>query len=580
VVIPSMTLRTLLCSLLFLGSAAWAQIPEIESPHEFNSLPVARLVYIDDTALTVGNFGDYLYNLGIHPAGVRERDLDSLKASLDWYIDETIICRDLDSAAILAQPESRRRMRWRMAHRAGPLTYTHLVAPGVNVSQEEVAKFYQDSLTTIFTAPSRREVRHLLIAPRDSVSPDGKRTRGRIQVEAARRRADSLKQAVLAGAPFETLAGAFSDDTSSRAQNGYLGWLFPGNTVHDFDSAAFAATPGELVGPVKTLYGYHLIRVEGVRPESTIVYNDTIGVLIRRQLESAKGRALGTAWADSLVSATRWHYNDSALERVPNLEPSVWLVTLNDRDTMWWGEWEGAWELYRRQQNITDAGTLDDKHASLRGSAFPYLYLQVAEDKGFANDSLIEAERWQYLRSEALRTSKDRLYTLQAPPEDSIDPHSAPASAPEPEKKLHLLQLRACDTATIWAAYRRLWAGDDFHSVARRYHDNVRDIASRAYDLGWVEQDELPVELWGKAWILEPGKFTRPVPYDSCYYILKLEDRPRAMEARELRNKEIEAVRREHQKRGLEEWRAEVRKGHRIRLDRSYWQRVQQLWRR
>lgn len=571
--------RTVVCCLL-LTSAAWAQIPEIEAPHEFNSLPLAPLVHIDDTVLTVGNFGDYLFNLGVHPTGQRERDLDSLSKALDWYIDEAVIIHDLDTAAIMAQPDARRRMRWRMAHRAGPLAYTHLVAPSVSVSQEEVDRFYQDSLQTLFTAPSKREVRHLLISPRDEVTPDGKRTRTREHVAAARRLADSLKQAVLAGASFDSLAGAFSDDTSSRAQNGYLGWLYPGNTVFEFDTAAFAATPGEITGPVKSLYGFHLIRVESVRPESTIAYNDTLGMLIRRQLETNQGGKLGTAWADSVVKATNWRYNDSALALVPHLDPGVWLVTLNDRDTMWWSDWEGGWEMYRRKQKVVGAGTLDDKHASLRGSSFPFLYLQIAEDRGFVSDSSIVAEKWQFLRSEALRLRKDRLYQLQTPPAHLVNPDSVPVPAHEPEKKLHLLQLRSCDTATIWVAYRKLWAGEEFHSVARRYHDNVRDIASRAYDLGWVGQSDVPAALWGKAWILEPGKFTRPVEYDSCYYIVQLEERPMETNPRELRNKEIDAIQTAYREKGLAQWRAEVRKGHRIRLDRSYWNRVQQLWRR
>jgi parvulin-like peptidyl-prolyl isomerase len=561
-------------------SAAPAQIPPDDEVHELHSLPLTTLIYVDDTVLTVGSLGDYLFNSGVHPSGVRDRDLDTLNASMQAFIDEVIIFRDLDSAALMSDPTARRRVRWRMAHRAGPLAYTHLVAPRVSVSRQEIEQFYQDSLKTIFTAPSRREVRHLLISPRDSITSDGRRFRGRGQIEAARVRADSLKRAVLAGASFDSLAGAFSDDSGSRAQNGYLGWIYPGNTVFDFDSAAFAASVGEIRGPIKTLYGYHLIKVEQIRPESTVVLSDSVIMLIQRQLEFSKGRALGTVWADSLVAATRWRFNDSALQLVPHLDSNVWLVTLNDRDSLWWADWKGAWELYQRTQKIEGEGTLEDKHASLKAAAFPYLYLQVAEDQGFADDPSIVAENRQFLQSEALRLEKERLNKLQEPPADLVDPTQGLELQPEPEKPLHLQRLCAADTATIWTAYRSLWAGEDIQSVARRYHNDLREVRSGRWDLGWVGPKDLPAELWGKAWILEPGRFTRPFEYDSAYYILRLVDRFHQLLPQERRNKEIDAVRAQYRQSGLDAWRREIRAGHHIRLDRSAWNRVQQLWRR
>lgn len=574
-------MKTVTCALLALlfASGVLAQIPDIEAKREFNSLPNSPLIYLDDTLLTVGEFGDYLYNSGVHPSGQRERDLDTLVASLDAYIDELIITRDLDSAAILSDPKSRRRQRWRMAHRAGPITYTRLVAPHVSVSQEEIEKFYNDSLRTIFTAPSKREVRQILVATKDSVTSDGKRVRGREQLRKASAFADSLKALLQAGARFDSLALAVSDDSASRVQSGYLGWIYPGNTVYEFDTAAFAAQVGEIRGPVKSMYGYHLIRVEQVRPESTMVLTDTVATRIRRQLEFTKGRALGTVWADSLLAVTDWRFNDSALALTPEVEDSVWMVSINSRDTLWYEDWQGAWEMYRRQNNVEGPGTLEDKHTSLKHSGFPYLYLQVAEDHGFDNDPAIAAEARQFLKSEAMRLEKQRLRELQEPPAELVDYNSGLVEAPEPAKQLHLQMIRSADTAAIWAAYRCLLAGDDIHSVARRYHDNLHEVRSGRYDLGWVGPDDLPRELWGMAWILESGRFTRPAEHDSAYYIFRLEDRYRKPQAREVRIKEVEAIRAEYRQRGLATWREDIRKGHKVRLDRSYWNRVQQLWR-
>jgi peptidyl-prolyl cis-trans isomerase C len=85
----------------------------------------------------------------------------------------------------------------------------------------------------------------------------------------------SLRQRIEAGEDFAKVAMAESDDVSSGAKGGDLGVVTHGMTVPAFEEAAFALKPGELSQPVKTQYGYHLIKVvsfdaksfDAVRPE-------------------------------------------------------------------------------------------------------------------------------------------------------------------------------------------------------------------------------------------------------------------------------------------------------------------------
>jgi len=560
--------------------SAVAQTPEETGTRQFNALPHAPLLYIDDTVLTIENFGDYLFNSGVHPTGRRERDLDTLRARVDALTDEVVVIMDLDSTEILARPGSRRRMRRRVAQRAGPVVYRELIKPHVSVGREEVEAFYNDSLVTLFTAPAQRELRHILIQPQATRGPDGKRVRRQEDHDEAQRTALSLKVAIEEGGSMSELASEYSADSASRETGGYLGWVFPGNTVHNFDTAAFAAQLDEIRGPVRSPYGYHLIRVEGIRPESTIVLSDTLAMMIESRLAFAKGQKAGEVWADSIIDATNWKYADELLNQMPTVHDSEWVVTINDRDTLWFGEWKGAWAYYKKTRNIEGAGTLEDKHYSLRNSGYVFLYLQVAEDNGFDDDSIIVAEGLQYLRSEAVRLSRVRLRELQTPPADLTDPTTGLEDTPIPEKPIKVQYVRAADTAAIWTAYRKLTAGEDMKSVVRRYHDNMREARAGDWNLGWIGQDDLPAPLWGSAWILEPGRFTRPVEHEQEYYIIYMVDRYHPQLPQERRNMEIASVKREYIDRGLAQWREEIRKGHRIRLDRSYWKRVQQLWRK
>lgn len=79
-------------------------------------------------------------------------------------------------------------------------------------------------------------------------------------------RVDETVEDVLAmlrqGDSFEQLAEEFSEDPGSAKQGGSLGWFQRGRMVKEFDSTAFAAEIGQIVGPVMTRFGAHLIRVE------------------------------------------------------------------------------------------------------------------------------------------------------------------------------------------------------------------------------------------------------------------------------------------------------------------------------
>ena len=78
----------------------------------------------------------------------------------------------------------------------------------------------------------------------------------------ARQRLASIRDSIESGAAsFAEMARTHSDDDSA-SEGGDLGWFGRGQMVEAFEEAAFNAEPGALVGPVKSNFGYHLIRVE------------------------------------------------------------------------------------------------------------------------------------------------------------------------------------------------------------------------------------------------------------------------------------------------------------------------------
>jgi len=102
------------------------------------------------------------------------------------------------------------------------------------------------------------KARHILV----SLSPLGKKKR---TDEEARRRAQELHARVLKGEDFAAVARKESDDVSSAQKGGDLGWFGRGMMTPEFEKAAFALKPGQISAPTRSVYGYHIIKLEGRR---------------------------------------------------------------------------------------------------------------------------------------------------------------------------------------------------------------------------------------------------------------------------------------------------------------------------
>lgn len=148
----------------------------------------------------------------------------------------------------------------------------------VTVSDEEAKKFY-DEHPDQFTQPERVHVRHVLISD-DVTSADA----------IAKIQAD-LK----AGVSFDEVAKSRSL-CPSAAQGGDLGEVSKGQMVPEFEAAAFALkNPGDLSEPVKTQFGWHIIRLESRTPSSVEPFDTVKPQLVQYLTNEKKGEAFKNA---------------------------------------------------------------------------------------------------------------------------------------------------------------------------------------------------------------------------------------------------------------------------------------------
>ncbi len=103
--------------------------------------------------------------------------------------------------------------------------------------------------------------RHILIRFQGSRVPL-KLNQKDLSDEEALAKAKDLRAKIVAGAKFDEIAKAESDDTGSGANGGDLGEFSRGQMVPEFENAAFAQKVGEVGEPVKSAFGYHIIQIQ------------------------------------------------------------------------------------------------------------------------------------------------------------------------------------------------------------------------------------------------------------------------------------------------------------------------------
>jgi len=120
----------------------------------------------------------------------------------------------------------------------------------INVSDSEISTYYKEHRKD-YREPEKRKIQYVLFKNIPS-SDDSMQTQRDAQ--------DILKQ-LRNGADFEELAKEYSDDKGTASKGGDLGFFGKGEMVKPFEKAVFSARVGEIVGPVKTQFGLHIIQV-------------------------------------------------------------------------------------------------------------------------------------------------------------------------------------------------------------------------------------------------------------------------------------------------------------------------------
>ena len=201
------------------------------------------------------------------------------------------------------------------------------LAAQAQVTPEQVKQFYDEQLKLgKWGQPEQRRVSHILIA----VKPNA--------TEAEKKAAEAKAQQIAAQvrknpASFAEVAKKESQDPGSAAQGGDLGFFARGAMVKPFEDAAFAAKKGEIVGPVLSDFGYHIIRVDDIRPaqvKSLAEATPEIEATLKKQVASRR-------FADAAET-----FSNVVYEQPDSLKPAAEKLNLPVQQSNGWVQKGGA----------------------------------------------------------------------------------------------------------------------------------------------------------------------------------------------------------------------------------------------
>jgi peptidyl-prolyl cis-trans isomerase D len=286
----------------------------------------------------------------------------------------------------------------------------------VNVDDAQLKAYYEEQKTKTpdrYNQPEQRRIRHILFQvsdPKDDAAVKAK-------AEAALKRAQ-------AGEDFGKLAQELSQDPGSAKNGGDLGWADRTRYVAPFADAAFGMKEGEIKGPVKTQFGYHVLKLEGIQPASVKTFEQAKPDL---EAEYRRGEA------EKLFNDAQDQLADAALQN-GDIQSVARKVGLQVHDIQGFSRSDGGGDLGKSPQVIEAAFNPD----VLEGHLSP----MVEIDKG---------------RGVVLRASDHQL-----PKQKPLDQVRADIVAAWKKDKGTELAAQAAQ-----AAVKRLSDGESWDSVAK-----------------------------------------------------------------------------------------------------------------
>ncbi len=223
------------------------------------------------------------------------------------------------------------------------------LATHVSVDDAQLKAFFEEQKAKTperYSQPEQRRVRHILLQLADPKED-----------AAVKAKAEAILKRAQGGEDFAKLAKENSQDPGSAQQGGDLGWSERKVFVAPFADAAFSMKEGEIRGPVKTQFGYHILKLEGIQPATAKTFEQA-----KSELETDYRRNE----ADRLFNAAQDQLADAALQNTTDIDVAARKAGLTVHDIPDFSRTAGGGELGKSPAVLEAAFSQDvlDGHLS------------------------------------------------------------------------------------------------------------------------------------------------------------------------------------------------------------------------
>jgi parvulin-like peptidyl-prolyl isomerase len=402
------------------------------------------------------------------------------------------------------------------------------------VDSAEIVQHYEANKDK-YKEPEQVKASHILIPPPppDTAGVESKKRKTEI-IEQNQKETFKRAEAVFAkakdGENWDSLVVKYSQDGTNNKKGGDLGYFNRGRMVPAFDSAAFASETGDIVGPIKTRFGYHIIKIDDHKMAQTRELDEELYSDIEVELRRTKEKEKADTYLDSLKAEAKYTYNEEALGQPDSLlEDGLWIMVVNYVDTVYEKRVKKDFPRYIRHYQIADtAWTAETKRDMLKDISVTYLLRSAARVLGYYDMPKAVEAKDELNRREAATRTRNLMRDLDyKPSEDEIKQYYEDNfdEKYKEKKPLHIQHIIFEDSAMAAAIRDSIANGADFKEMALKYYPGEPEIREVAYDLGFISEKELGPDFFNYIKTLNINDISVPVKTEWGYHVVKLVDK-------------------------------------------------------
>lgn len=250
------------------------------------------LATIDNEKITIDEF-----NKDLDKIPVNMKMIVATQSGKKNYLEKLIIKKLLMREAKKENIEKDKEFQDRLSEIKEQLILELLLKKKINldsqITEDDMKKYYEKNKET-FKREREINTRHILLNSEEE--------------------ARQIKEKLAKGEDFAELARKYSIDPSAKANGGEIGFHPKGSLLPEYEDAAFKLTKvGQTSGIVKTKFGYHIIKLEGIKPPSYVSF-DEVKDFIKQKLAQEKQTQALEKYITNLKSTAKITINEDLLK--------------------------------------------------------------------------------------------------------------------------------------------------------------------------------------------------------------------------------------------------------------------------